>query len=117
MRALGFPLIGVLIGVAASFTGLGGGFLVVPILMAMGFSAQRAVGTSFVAILVLSLSALVGHAQLRDVDWRVGVLLGLGGVAGAQVGPRLLQHVSGAAFHKVFAGVLLALAAWMFFRK
>ena len=117
MRALWFPLFGCLVGVAASFTGLGGGFLVVPLLIAVGFSAQRAVGTSFVAILVVSLSALAGHAKLHEVDWRVGVLLGLGGIAGAQIGPRLLQNVSGHAFQKIFAGVLVALAAWMFFRS
>ncbi len=38
---------GLFIGVAASFTGLGGGFLMVPLLIAMGYTAQKAVGTSF----------------------------------------------------------------------
>jgi len=47
----------------------------------------------------------------------VGVLLGLGGVVGAQIGPRLLQHVSGPTFNRIFAGVLVSLAAWMFFKK
>jgi hypothetical protein len=75
------------------------------------------VGTSFLAILVISLSALVAHGRLANVDWRVGLLLGAGGIAGAQVGARLLQNVSAPAFHKIFGSILLGLAIWMFFRK
>jgi hypothetical protein len=112
-----FPLLGIVVGLAASFTGLGGGFVVVPLLVALGFTPQRAVGTSFAAILLVGLSSLAGHAKLAEVDWKAGLLLGAGGVVGAQIGPRLLQNVPGPLFQKVFAGVLLALAVWMFFKK
>jgi uncharacterized protein len=112
-----FPILGLLVGVAASFTGLGGGFIVVPLLLAMGYTAQRAVGTSFAAILLVGLSSLFGHARLSEVDWKAGLLLGAGGVVGAQIGPRVLQHVPGAVFQKIFACVLAALAVWMFFKK
>src|SRR5262245_35521521 len=111
------PFLGVVVGLAASFTGLGGGFLVVPVLVALGFTPQRAVGTSFVAILLVGVSSLVGHSKLAEVDWKAGLLLGLGGVLGAQVGPRLLQGVSAPTFQKSFAGILVALAIWMFFKK
>jgi len=109
--------VGVGVGVAASFTGLGGGFLVVPLLILIGFPPQKAVGTSFLAILILSLSALIAHGKLQHVDWRLGLLLGLGGIAGAQVGARLVEHVSGVTFNRIFAIVLLALATRMFFQK
>lgn len=112
-----FPILGVLVGVAASFTGLGGGFVVVPLLVALGFTPQRAVGTSFAAILLIGLSSLTGHAKLAEVDWRAGLLLGAGGILGAQVGPRLLQHVPGPVFQKIFACILVTLAVWMFFKK
>jgi uncharacterized membrane protein YfcA len=112
-----YPLLGLLIGTAASFTGLGGGFLVVPLLIALGFTSHRAVGTSFVAILVVSLSAVFGHARFHEVDWRVGSLIGVGGIVGAQLGPKLLQGVPGPVFQKIFAGVLVALAVWMWFRS
>jgi uncharacterized membrane protein YfcA len=45
--------LGIVAGIGASFSGLGGGFLVVPLLLVMGYSAQKAVGTSFLAILVI----------------------------------------------------------------
>ncbi len=112
-----FPILGVLIGVAASFTGLGGGFVVVPLLIALGYTPQRAVGTSFAAILLVGLSSLAGHQRLAEVDWKAGLLLGVGGIVGAQLGPRLLQGVPGPVFQKLFAVVLAALAVWMFFKK
>jgi uncharacterized membrane protein YfcA len=112
-----FPLLGIVVGLAASFTGLGGGFVIVPLLVALGFTPQRAVGTSFAAILLVGLSSLAGHAKLAEVDWKAGLLLGAGGVIGAQVGPRILQNVPGPLFQKLFAGVLFALALWMFFKK
>lgn len=110
-------LAGLLVGVGASFTGLGGGFLIVPLLMVLGYSAQKAVGTSFLAILVISASALLAHNKLANVDFKIGILLGLGGVLGAQIGPRLLEHVSTGSFKKIFAGVLMGLAGYLFFQK
>ena len=108
---------GVLVGVGASFTGLGGGFLIIPLLLLLGYPAQRAVGTSFLAIVVISLSALVAHNKLANVDFRVGLLLGVGGIAGAQIGARLLEHVSTASFKRIFAAVLVGLAGYLFFQK
>ncbi len=108
---------GVVVGIGASFTGLGGGFLIVPLLLLLGYPAQKAVGTSFLAILVISLSALVAHNKLANVDFRMGLLLGVGGIAGAQIGARLLEHVSTASFKRIFAAVLLGLAGYLFFQK
>jgi len=69
-------LLGVLVGIGASFSGLGGGFLMVPLLIFLGYSAQKSVGTSFLAILVISISALAAHNKLANVDYKVGILLG-----------------------------------------
>ncbi len=110
-------LAGTVVGVGASFTGLGGGFLMVPLLLFMGYSAQKTVGTSFLAILVISISALVAHGKLANVDWRVGLLLGLGGIAGAQIGARLVEHVTTADFKRIFAVVLAGLAVYLFFKR
>ena len=111
------PVLGVLVGIGAAFTGLGGGFLMVPILLFTGYSAHKAVGTSFLAILVISISALVTHNKLANVDYKVGILLGLGGIVGAQIGARLLQHVSTAHFKKIFACILVGLAIYLFYGK
>jgi hypothetical protein len=109
--------LGILVGVGASFTGLGGGFLMVPILLLLGYSAQKAVGTSFLAILVISLSALIAHNKLANVEYRIGLLLGIGGFIGAQIGARLVEHISTAQFKRIFAVILVGLAGYIFFRK
>ncbi len=108
---------GVVVGIGASFSGLGGGFLMVPLLLFLGYSAQKAVGTSFLAILVISASALLAHNKLANVDYRTGILLGSGGIVGAQIGARLLEHVSTANFKKIFALVLVGLATYLFFKN
>jgi uncharacterized membrane protein YfcA len=110
-------VVGVLVGIGASFSGLGGGFLVVPLLLLMGWTAQKAVGTSFLAILVISTSALVAHNKLANVDWKVGLALGLGGVLGAQLGARLLEGVPTDVFRRIFAVILAALAVYLFVKR
>ena len=110
-------LCGMLVGIGASFSGLGGGFLMVPLLLFLGFSAQKSVGTSFLAIVVISLSALLAHNKLANVDYKAGILLGAGGIIGAQIGARLVEHVSTANFKKIFAVILLGLAMYIFFKK
>jgi uncharacterized membrane protein YfcA len=108
---------GVLVGIGASFSGLGGGFLMVPLLLFLGYSAQKSVGTSFLAIVVISFSALLAHNKLANVDYKAGILLGVGGIIGAQVGARLVEHVPTASFKKIFAVILLGLAVYIFFKK
>ena len=108
---------GILVGIGASFTGLGGGFLMIPLLLYLGFSAQKAVGTSFLGIFVISISALFAHNKLANVDYKYGILLGIGGIVGAQIGARLVEHVSTDNFKKIFAVILVGLAVYLFVKK
>ncbi len=64
-----FILLGLIVGILASFTGLGGGFLMVPLLLFLGYDAQKSVGTSFMAIVVISISALFAHSKLKNIDY------------------------------------------------
>ncbi len=108
---------GVFVGVAASFAGLGGGFLVVPLLIWLGYSADRAVGTSFFTILLIAISAVFAHGKLRNVDYWTGSLLAAGGIVGAQIGARLVERVPTVVFTKIFAAILIALAVKMLLQR
>ena len=89
----------------------------VPLLLLLGYPAEEAVGTSFLAIFIISLSALVAHGKLANVNYKIGLLLGVGGIIGAQVGARLVEHVSTANFKRIFSLVLVALAVYLFVKK
>ena len=116
-NAVLFLISGVVVGIVAAFSGLGGGIIVVPLLLFMGFSAQKAVGTSFLAIFIIAVSALFAHHKFANIDLRTGLLIGVGGIVGAQIGAYLVEHISTDIFKKIFALLLLGMAAYVFFKK
>ena len=107
-------LVGFIVGILSSISGLGGGFMVVPLLIYLGREAKLAVGTSFVFILVVAISSIISHYRLGNLDIKTGLTLGLGGIIGAQIGPQILQHVSEQNFKRIFAVLLVITAVWIF---
>ena len=107
-------VVGLIVGILSSITGLGGGFMVVPLLIYLGRDAKLAVGTSFVFILLIAISSLIAHYRLGNVDIKTGLVLALGGILGAQIGPQVLQHVSDQNFKKIFSVLMVITAVWMF---
>ncbi len=107
-------LLGIIVGILSSGSGLGGGFLVVPLLIFLGREAKLAVGTSFVFILMVAISSVLAHYRLGNVDIKTGLLLALGGVVGAQIGPHLLQHLSDQNYKRIFSALLVITAVWLF---
>jgi uncharacterized protein len=107
-------VVGLIVGILSSVTGLGGGFMVVPFLIYLGRDAKLAVGTTFVFIFLVAISSLIAHYRLGNVDIKTGLVLALGGVLGAQIGPQVLQHVSDQNFKKIFSVLMIITAVWMF---
>ena len=107
-------LVGFIVGILSSISGLGGGFMIVPLLIYLGREAKLAVGTSFVFILVVAISSIISHYRLGNMDIKTGLTLGLGGIIGAQIGPQILQHISEQNFKRIFAVLLVITAVWIF---
>ena len=107
-------VVGLIVGILSSVIGLGGGFMVVPLLIYLGRDAKLAVGTTFVFILLVAISSLIAHYRLGNVDFKPGLVLALGGILGAQIGPLVLQHVSDQNFKKIFSVLMVITAVWMF---
>ena len=107
-------VVGLIVGILSSVIGLGGGFMVVPLLIYLGRDAKLAVGTTFVFILLVAISSLIAHYRLGNVDVKTGLVLALGGILGAQIGPQVLQHVSDQNFKKIFSVLMVITAVWMF---
>lgn len=103
--------IGLVAGVLSGMFGVGGGFLIVPALVAFVHLDQRvASGTSLVAVIPISVAALVGYAGEGKVDLFVAMLLVAGGLIGAEVGTRLLNRLPIRTLQLAFAGVLVLAA-------
>ena len=107
-------VVGLIVGILSSVIGLGGGFMVVPLLIYLGREAKLAVGTTFVFIFLVAISSLIAHYRLGNVDVKTGLVLALGGILGAQIGPQVLQHVSDQNFKKIFSVLMVITAVWMF---
>ena len=107
-------LVGFIVGILSSISGLGGGFMIVPLLIFLGREAKLAVGTSFLFILVVAISSIISHYRLGNIDIKTGLTLGLGGIIGAQIGPQVLQYVSEQNFKRIFAVLLAITAVWIF---
>lgn len=79
--------IGLGVGFAAGFFGIGGGFLIVPgLILATAMPMSFAVGTSLVVVSALGLTTAASYAASGFVDWPITALLIAGGVAGTVIG-------------------------------
>ncbi|MEV0176132.1 sulfite exporter TauE/SafE family protein [Streptomyces sp. NPDC050803] len=103
------------LGAVTGVLGVGGGFLAVPALVgAVGLRMREAVGTSLLVITVNSLAALATRAGTADgLDWAVVAPFAGAAILGAWDGKRLAAKVSTHTLRRIFALVLLAVAAFM----
>jgi uncharacterized membrane protein YfcA len=84
-------VIGFLIGVMGGFFGVGGSFIAGPALRAVGLDWNFAVGTDLAHIVGKSVVAAKRHRALGNVDLRLGFIMAIGTMGGAEVGAQLIQ--------------------------
>ncbi len=78
--------LGGLVGVLSGMFGVGGGFLITPLLFFVGIPPVVAVATSTNQIVASSFSALLAHLKRKTVDIKMGCVLLVGGIVGAAAG-------------------------------
>ncbi|MEO5754881.1 MAG: sulfite exporter TauE/SafE family protein [Chthoniobacterales bacterium] len=84
-------VIGFLIGIMGGFFGVGGSFIAGPALRAIGMHWNFAVGTDLAHIVGKSVVAAKRHRALGNVDLKLGCIMALGTIAGAEVGAQLIE--------------------------
>ncbi len=87
--------LGGLVGLLTGMVGVGGGFLITPILIFYGIPPAVAVASATTQITGTSISGILAHRRRRGVDLRMGAVIIAGGVAGSVTGGflfRLLQQ-------------------------
>ena len=83
--------IGMLVGGLSGLFGVGGGFLMTPLLIFLGIPPAVAVGTEAPHVLASSISGAIAHWRRRNVDIKMGSILLIGGVAGSTVGVNIFK--------------------------
>ena len=115
-KVLGF---GLGTGVFSGFFGIGGGFLIVPGLVASTRMPMiNAVGTSLVAVAAFGLTTAVNYALSGLVDWPLAAVFIAGGIVGGLGGTVLAKRLSGkGTLTTVFAILIFAVAAYMLWKS
>ena len=107
-------IIGAVTGLYAGFLGLGGGFILVPMLTRwMRFDIKLAIGTSLIAIGILAVPGTITHALLGHVDWGIAFVLALGVVPGAWLGARISLGAADRTIRLAFAAMLVVVGGWL----
>ncbi len=110
MSAIPVWTIGFIIGFIGAIMGIGGGFLLVPMLIyLLRVPTSTVIGTSMVLTLVTMASATVLHAATNHlVDAVLALILMVGGVIGAQFGARAGQKMRGERLRLLLGVLVLA---------
>ncbi|KPP84188.1 MAG: putative permease [Rhodobacteraceae bacterium HLUCCA08] len=90
-----FLLVGLggIVGVLSGMFGVGGGFLMTPLLFFIGIPPAVAVATEANQIVASSFSGVLAHLRRKTVDLRMGVVLLIGGLIGAAMGVVLFNYL------------------------
>jgi hypothetical protein len=111
-------LCGGAVGFLTGFLGVGGGFLVVPALViVMRMPMTLAIGTSLLIIALNSISSLASRVGALQLDWHVIAPFTLVAVAGALIGKRVADSLSGATLTRSFAVMLLVVGIFVGFQS
>ena len=83
--------IGMLVGALSGLFGVGGGFLMTPLLIFLGIPPVVAVGSEAPHVLASSVSGVIAHWRKKNVDFKMGFFLLSGGLVGSTVGVNLFK--------------------------
>jgi uncharacterized protein len=93
-RAATSIAVGIVAGVGSGLLGVGGGFVMIPLLVAaLHLTQHRAHATSLAAIVLIATAGSLRFAVDGSVDWRAAGLLALGSLVGAPLGAALLDRI------------------------
>jgi len=81
------------VGFVSGLVGVGGGFIMTPALMFLGVPPPVAVATGASQIAATSFSGIMTQTRRKSVDWRMGMLLSIGGILGSATGVWLFERL------------------------
>lgn len=105
--------IGLVAGLASGYVGVGGGFIMVPLMLSIiGIPMRKASGTSLIAVMILAIPGVIEQAIIGNINYLAGIAVVVGSIPGAVLGARLVTKVPERALRILF-GCFLIVAAVM----
>ena len=104
--------IGLGAGLASGYVGVGGGFIMVPLMLSLvGIEMRQASGTSLIAVMILAIPGVIEQALLGNINYMAGIAIVIGSIPGAVIGARLVRVVPELVLRFIFGGFLIVAAA------
>lgn len=105
--------IGLIAGLASGYVGVGGGFIMVPMMLAfLSAPMTLASGTSLIAIMILAVPGVIEQAIFGNINYLAGIAVVVGTIPGAVIGARLIKVIPERQLRFLF-GCFLLIAAVM----
>ena len=112
-------LTGLLVGLAAGYFGIGGGFIVVPVLMhtISGLSITNAIGTSLIPVSAFGSITAATYLISGEINWPIAILFMSGGIIGGLYGTKISSKVPKDKLKKIFAILLIMVATYIIIKS
>ncbi len=112
-----FIVFGLMVGTYGTLVGLGGGFVIVPVLLlVLKMGHEQAAGTSLAVVFLNAVSASFSYIRQKRVDFKSGIKFAIATVPGAIAGPLVSTHISSALFNLIFGILLVVASAFLMWR-
>lgn len=99
--------VGLIAGLASGYVGVGGGFIMVPLMIAwLKIPMKRTSGTSLMAIVILAIPGVIQQALFGNIDYLAGILLCIGAIPGAVLGAKLVPRIPERTLRFIFSALL-----------
>lgn len=109
-------LIGLIAGIVNGFFATGGGLILVPAFVnILNMDSQKARGTSIICILPMVLTSSFFYYKSNYIDWKLGILCGLGGAIGGFIGAKILKKLPEKVLRTSFVAFLMYVSYKMIF--
>jgi len=110
-------LVGIFIGTMSGFFGIGGGMILVPILLVLGFDIKVAIGISIIQMVFSSLLGSYLNYKKGSLVLGEGIFVGFGGFVGGYIGAYVTEYISDTVLQFTFFALLLFALFRLFFSQ